>query len=452
LIKNMKKILAIMSLAALLVWTGCTKYVEGFDVSPNSPSEVSLALLLSGAELSTVSTYTGQLARFSSVIVQQQAGRQFQYEDLQEYVITEASIDNEWQQIYNRGIVNARIMVDQAGDDNKIYRGIARVLEAMNLGIATDMWGNVPNTEAGKGIQGEAQFNPAYDGQESIIRDIQTKLDLAIADLTSDPADVASNKRVPGEDDFLFGGDGAKWANAARILKARYSNRLSKRDGAGSAAAALTALDAAYGAGYDGSTDLMALFGEAANEWNQWYAFNDGRGGYMTMSEEFLARLAGDPRLPLYASGDASAPIADYYGAPASPLPLVTFFEAKFIEAEAALRAGNATRAADAYNAAVTANLTKLGVADAAYITANASETAATITLEKIMNQKYTAMFTQPEVWADWRRTGFPALTPNAGANIAGIPRRLPTAQNERLYNNKAVVNIDLLNPVWWDQ
>ena len=30
--------------------------------------------------------------------------------------------------------------------------------------------------------------------------------------------------------------------------------------------------------------------------------------------------------------------------------------------------------------------------------------------------QKHIAMFTQPEVWSDWRRTTFPTLTPNAGA------------------------------------
>jgi hypothetical protein len=447
----MKKLLAIAALAAGLTWTGCSKFVEGYDVSPNSPSEVSLALLLAGAEVSTLNTYTGQLARYSAVITQQQKGVDFQYGEIENYIITESSIDNEWQQIYNRGIVNTQDMITQAGDNHRIYRGIARVLRSMNLGIATDFWGDVPNTEAGRGLQGEANFNPKYDDQQSIIRDIQTTLDAAIADLGSDASDPVVNKLVPGSDDILFGGNAARWANVARILKARYANRLSKRDSGGSASTALAALDAAYGAGFDGSGDLMALFANAAPEWNQWYAFNDTRAGYMVTGPTFLTHLGGDPRLPLYVSADSTV-LGDYYGSPASPLPMVTYFEAKFIESEAALRAGNADRAATAYNEAITANLTKLGVADAAYLAANATETAGTITLEKIMNQKYIAMFTQPEVWTDWRRTGFPTLTPNAGANIAGIPRRMPTAQNERLYNNSAVINVDLLNPVWWDQ
>jgi len=202
----------------------------------------------------------------------------------------------------------------------------------------------------------------------------------------------------------------------------------------------------------------MAYFGEATNEWNQWYAFEQQRTGYITMNQFFLDMLADDPRLPLYASEnpaggfDDQQPIGPYYGGISASLPLVTFFEAKFIEAEAALRANDKARAAAAFNAAVTANVTKLGVADPDFIAANANETEATITLEKIMTQKYIAMFTQPEVWADWRRTNLPALTPNAGANEPAIPRRLTTAQSERLYNSSAIVVTDILQPVWWDQ
>jgi hypothetical protein len=170
------------------------------------------------------------------------------------------------------------------------------------------------------------------------------------------------------------------------------------------------------------------------------------------MNQVFLDLLANDPRLPLYATGTDQEPIGPYYGSSNSALPLVTFFEAKFLEAEAAFRANQPLRAATAYNEAVTANVTKLGVADAAFLASVAAETAATITLEKIMTQKYIAMFTQCEVWSDWRRTNLPALTPNAGASINEIPRRFPTAQNERLYNNKAQVVSDLTQRVWWDQ
>lgn len=453
----MKKSISIFTLLALaFFYSSCEKYVEGYDISPNDPLDVNVEVLLTGTQVATFSNFTGNLARTSAVLVNQMTGRQFQYEDLQEYVIRESAIDNDFQQLYNGGMINAKLLIDKAGDDNKYYRGIGRVLKVLNIGLATDCWGDVPYSKALNGLEGEEQFNPAYDTQENILRDMQAELDLAITDFNSDETD---NIKLPGEDDLIYGGDMAQWRNAARILKARYYNRLSKRDPQASATQALAALDAAYADGLTGSDgDMMARFGLAANEWNQWYAFEQQRSGYITLNQYFLDLLANDPRLPLYVTADGDGnytdqqPIGPYYGDLDSPLPLATYYEAKFIEAEAALRSGDNARAAAAYNAAVTSNVTKLGVADPAWLLLNASETALTISLEKIMTQKYIALFTQPEVWVDWRRTNLPALTPNPDANIAGIPRRLTTAQSERLYNTSAIVVTNLLEPVWWDQ
>jgi hypothetical protein len=462
----MKKfILSISTLALLLMSsTGCKKFVEGYDVSPNSPSDVSLEVLLTGTEVATISNYTGDFSRLSTVLVNQQAGRLFQYEDFGNYAITESAIDNDWQSLYNGGsggaMINASLLSTKAGDSFKFYRGIGYILKALNLGLATDFWGDVPNSQALKGLEGEANFNPAYDAQADVFNDIQNTLDLAIADLKSD---AAANIRVPSaSDDLIFGGDVDKWRQAAYVLKARYYNRLSKRDASGSATKVLSTLDAAYADGLAGSgSDMMAVFGTAANEWNQWYSFNKSRAKYVQMNKFFLDILVGDPRLPLYATANASGgyddqqKIGSYYGGIDASMPLVTFFEAKFLEAEAALRSGDAPRAATAYNAAVTENLTKLGVADAAYLAANAAETSATISLDKIMKQKYVAMFTQPEVFTDWRRTNLPALTPNTGANVATqeIPRRLPTPQSERLYNKGALNHIvsDVTQHLWFD-
>jgi len=92
------------------------------------------------------------------------------------------------------------------------------------------------------------------------------------------------------------------------------------------------------------------------------------------------------------------------------------------------------------------------GAADTAYSNMYANENNATITLEKIMDQKYIAMFGQCEAWADWRRTNMPALTPNPNAQITEIPRRLPTVIEERLYNSNAPSNTDITAPVWWDE
>jgi hypothetical protein len=38
------------------------------------------------------------------------------------------------------------------------------------------------------------------------------------------------NVYLPASDDVIFNGDPAKWIKAAWVLKARYANRISKRD------------------------------------------------------------------------------------------------------------------------------------------------------------------------------------------------------------------------------
>ncbi len=451
----MKKLSYIL-VAALLIASSCKKFVEGYDVSPNSPVDVPINLLLPAVEVSTFAIYTGQLARIAAIFTKQQKGRQFQYEEYERYDFNENDIDNDWWSLYDGSLINAQLLIEKSGDKNPHYRGIGRILKAMNLGIATDFWGDIPNREALQGLKGPEYFNVTHDPQEQVIADIQKLLDDAITDLK---ATADKNILAPAGEDYIFGGDVNKWIATAYVIKARYANRLSKRDPAGSATAALGFLAQAYSAGFtSNAADCMAIFGEAGNEWNQWYAFNRTRGGYMTMNGYFvdLLKNSNDPRLAAYAgsaTATETATVGPLLASQASPLPLVTYAEAKFIEAEAQFRAGDKTKAAAAHNAAVKASILKMtGAAKPVYETVNASETSVTITMQKIMTQKYIAMFTQPEVWSDWRRTNIPALTPNANAAVAGIPRRFPTAQSERLYNTKAIVESNILTPVWWDK
>lgn len=454
-------------LAVSLMFSSCSNFVDGYELSPNDPlaSDATPNLLLTVAEVSAFSSYTGQLARTAAILTQQQAGVQAQYEAIAAYTILPGDNVNEWESIYSNGLTNSQTLIDLAGDENPYYRGIARVLKAMHLGIATDFWGDIPNSQA---LQGVGNFTPAYDAQEAVIADIQALLDGAITDFGAAATD---NIELPGSDDLIFGGDMTAWNLSAHILKARYHNRLSERDPTGSATAALAALDAAFGAGLSGPEDDMnAVFGDAGNELNQWYAFEQERGGYMTMGAFFVDTLLGldDPRLAVYAdtttagiyegtplgslNPDVSV-VGPYFSSPTAPMPLITYVEAKFIEAEAALRSGNAGRAATAYNDAVQTHIEQItgSAPSAAYIAANADEDASSISLEKIMFQKYIAMFTQPEVWADWRRTGQPSLSPDPRSTQGQIPLRFPTPQSEIDYNSNAPEIMNIFMPVWWD-
>lgn len=450
-------------MAVLFFATSCEKYIEGYDLSPNSPTEVTPALLLATIEVSTFATYNGGVNRAASVFTQQLEGTAEQMKDVTNYVLLEGDNVNEWNSIYTDAIVEANTLIDLAGDNNPYYVGIAKVIKAMNLSVATDIWGDVPNREAGLGLQGEEFFSPNYDAQELIYQDLQTLLSEAI-DLFNKPA--SDNVVLPAGEDFIFGGDVAKWKNTAWILKARFANRLSKRD----ATSADKVLE--YLGNVDGNAaDALAVFGTNSSELNPWYAFNNERGSYIRMGAFYvdLLKSISDPRLPFFCATngqgllegagpgsentDASM-IGPYYASAATPIPLVSLVEAKFLEAEAQFRKGALGLAAQAHNDAIKASVLQVtGADDAAYYAAQASETQSTISLAKIMTHKYVALFLQLENYNDWRRTGIPSLTPNSSVNVENggrIPVRFPTPQDERINNPNATVTSDINLPVWW--
>lgn len=446
-----------------IIASSCSNQLDEYAINPNSPEIASAPTLLSGAELSTFATYGGQIARISSVLAQQAAGNQFQLQTFGQYVITEADITNEWATIYNGALINTKTLMDKYSTGNPYYVGMTKVLMALNFGIATDYWGDVPFTEAAQALQGN--FQPKYDKQEDVIKGIQALLDDAITNL-SQP--VSANTFVPGTDDIIFKGNTAAWINAAYIIKARYANRLSQVDPTGSATLALAALSKVSA----DQPDMNAIFYDVAGNYNQWYDFLSVRANYIKMGKFFVDYLktTNDPRLPYLVSIDekkgysglapeesdnsAASDPGPAIASSTSPTPLATYSEARFIEAEAQLRLGKKAEAATAYNAAVAASVKRITGTDipTAFRQAMANETATSITLEKVINQKYVALFTLPEGYNDWRRTGFPVLKANQDSDKKAIPLRLPTSQDERNYNKNAIVVNDIYQAVWWDK
>ncbi|MEZ4999724.1 MAG: SusD/RagB family nutrient-binding outer membrane lipoprotein [Bacteroidales bacterium] len=104
--------------------------------------------------------------------------------------------------------------------------------------------------------------------------------------------------------------------------------------------------------------------------------------------------------------------------------------------------------AAAAYKAAVASSvLTVTGAANTAWLDANINiEDGTTITLEKIIEQ-YLAMYSTVVPFDNYRRTGFPALTPVAGRGP--IPARFPYPQTEISYNPNCPTVSDNNQTLW---
>ncbi|WP_336702630.1 SusD/RagB family nutrient-binding outer membrane lipoprotein [Chryseobacterium indologenes] len=453
----MKKIIYIPIIIAGLFLNSCQHELDTFNENPNSPTQVtSPKTLFTGAAVGTINNSTGNLTRQISLLTQHTNGNQFQSLNYTNYFLTELDNETDWSNIYKTG-VNLHQIITQFGDKYPYYSGMAKILLAMNMGYATDAWGDIPFSEA---FQGVNNFSPKYDSQQNVIAQIQSYLDSAIIDL-SKPGNA--NLGLPAGDDIFYAGNTDKWKKLAYAIKARYALRLTQREG--STVAAQKALNYLQNSFTSSSDNLVARF-DGGNNQNLWFAFDNQRSGYMSMGKYFIDLLknSSDPRLPHYAGLDASggysgsapeesntdaSPFGSYFAGSASTSNIIfSYSEIKFIEAEAQFRLGNTVGAQAALKAAVSASLIDVTGADNPVFATTAS---AAVTLQNIITQKYSSLFTTMEPYNDWRRTGFPVLTANQKSQSKKIPLRLITPKAERTLNNNAAVVSDVSIPVWWD-
>lgn len=457
----------ILTAIGISLLTGCQTELDTFNENPNDPITTTPTLLLAAMEVSTFSTHTSGVIRTANIFDQHLAGTSLgQLGEIQRYILTEQDVNNEWNTIYGTTLISGHILTRDFATDYPYYNGIGQVLTAINLGYATDAWGDVPYDEAFRAEEGNKA--PSYNTQEEIYQRLQTILDQAIVNLKKP---VSSNISVPGNDDYIFKGNVAKWIKIAYVLKARYALRLTQVD----TNAAQKALDYIAASGISSNADdANTFFTSQANELNQWYAFNNNRKNYLKTGAYFVNSLknATDPRLtfsialntplpttpptaPTYVGNEpndletaSSSYIGSAYASENSPIGIVTYAEAKFIEAEAKFRLGQ--NAQPSLEDAVAASVLK--VTGTAATPAFLASATASVNLANIIQQKYLALFLTMEPYNDYRRTGFPALVPNQSSNTKTIPVRFPTPSDERNYNPNATVVSNVITKVWWDK
>lgn len=441
-----------------LVTLGSCKKGDEYYLSPNSPSEANLPTLLSAVEVGTMNSFEGDLARTTSILVQHHVGAQSQSESAQFYNLIEDQFNNQWAQLYQT-LENAKQLTEMASTNNPYYGGIGRVLTAMNLGLLTDLWDEIPYSEAL--LIKDKVLSPKFDKQEVVLGGIINTLDEAILNLSQASS---SNLALPGADDLIFGGDVNLWLKTAYTLKARYLNRYSNK-GSYDPVAILASLSQGIS---DNAENCMAVHG-AGNASNQWYAFENTR-GYIVSAQPIIDSLLlrpADSRIGYYfSSNDTGAYVGSplditndnefisrfgtyLAGSESTPFPLVTFAEAKFIEAEVLART-MAPTASDALNDAIKASCQAVSGGAFSGDTL-ATYTASNTDVSRVMYEKWLAMFGQVEAYNDYRRTGYPNLTPNPAGNIPTIPARMPVPQQERVNNSNAPIK-PITEKVWWAQ
>lgn len=414
---KMKKQLYILLFILSFGFISCDDFLDVND-DPNAVTELSLSAQLP-ATIEGTSQVHYTLAATTARITQH-IGSYFGYPE-------EFRMGGSWSTIYLRNLNNLQQLVTQSEELNAPhYAGVARTLMALNLGLATDNWENIPYSQA---FNGSANLKPAYDAQESIYSEIIVLLNQAIIDLGA-----TSSFLSPGGEDMAYNGDLSKWLQLAYGLKARYQVHLINKNGIGSI------MNDLANSFVDNSNDFEIQYNSVnKNPWHVNIALANNSGNVSsTYGAYFINKINGnalaiaDPRLPIICdtigiteirgivSYDQNAPEStvdfeenNWYSTEAAPVPMVTFAELKFIEAEAAMSSGNAGVAYDAYLAGIEAHMTKVGVNPLAisdYISNPAIAVgSANLTLAHIMGQKYIALFLNPEAWVDMRRYNYDA-------------------------------------------
>ncbi len=129
----------------------------------------------------------------------------------------------------NYGILrNAQEMLVKSKASNLDFQtGVALVLKAYNFGLIADLWGDAPYSQALKGEQGSAFFQPVFDPQKDIYLGVIAMLDSANTLLSKN---VSEYKEINSSQDILYAGDVTKWRKFANSLALRYYLRISAKE------------------------------------------------------------------------------------------------------------------------------------------------------------------------------------------------------------------------------
>lgn len=399
------------------------------NIDPTRPTDVDLNLMLPEAITQSAYNQSANPARISGIFMQQFFGFDAQQVAYNQYQVGEDVMNNYWRGGLYAGVLKScQTIIDKAVEQEApYYEGMARVLMAHNLGLATSYFGDIPFSDA---FGGEDNLQPAYDSQEQIYASVQTMLDDAIRIFEAEGGPI-----VPGADDLYFGGDVSGWIAYANALKARYMVHVSNRGGDWNMIADLAEQGLA-------ATPVFT-YGSAATNNNPLAKFGQERPNTLIINDYFANRMtdAEDPRQPAYMEFNGTNWI--YYNganpdlkwaAAAASIPAISNVELNFYIAEAAYR--NGEDATDALTTAIESSMALNGVdstAAAPYVAAMAdlSGLSGEEVLERIINEAYTAYYgiAFSQTWTNFRRTGYPDLVPNElgqnGLNPSGVvPRR----------------------------
>ncbi len=481
----MKNISIYLLIALGLCSAGCTKDFEDLNTNPNVPNQVAPQFLLTNVLTTEANQNTFlQGFRLSNYLAQFAASVEFERIDRYEM----GTNSGYWDNIFH--LLNDLETMKGLTGYNEAYDAVADIMKSYLFSQLTDMWADVPYTEA---LQAEAgQFTPKYDTQESIYTDPQT----GILAVLARSAATLQNTNATIQGDIMFKNDLTKWTRFANSLRLRYLMRISKR---------LTDFSEMQALANSGmlmeSNSQNAIVPYLAAAPNQFPLFLSAQGLYqehrMTKTVEDILDLWDDPRIavlykpsqfsvsngnPMYnglLNGQSRETIAaaginlndiSLFGTIFRDVPdgidgqFMQYAEVQFTLAEAVSRGYISGNAETYYQNGIAASFAYYETPlPADYFTrppiALTGNQAGD--LDKILTQKWLMLNTNGhEAWFSVRRTGIPNLIPGPdNFNDDRYPVRYLYPESEQATNsanyNDAAQRIggdDINSKGWWER
>lgn len=434
---------------ATLLNTGCKKYLD-VNTNPNVAQDVPVDQLLPSAQISMASALGTDLQINGSIWAQYwtQAPSSSQYKIYEQYSPSASTYDRVWSLLYSSSLEDLDQIEKKALAGNQSqYVGIAKILKAYEFQIITDGWGDIPFSEALKGLPEDGgATSPKFDAQSAIYDGLIKMVQDGRMLLNASSTDQTING------DLVYGGDKDLWVKFANTLELKMYLRLSEKNPTKAQAGAVAIMGSAGANGFiSKGEDAEIRYGSAAGNQNPLHAEMVGLQSVQNLvgSSTVIDSMNADNDYRLYAfynplsNGSFVGLKQGFYTAPAStsvsipsaavgadvrndasslaPVKFITSYESKFLQAEAAARGWGGTgtdatlfdegiRASFAAYATTFANQDIL-LADVGDVSANGNPITSPITLSAdygyyAYTQGDTLYGVDPAYWSQYPATG----------------------------------------------
>lgn len=511
----MKTIKHYILISAVLLFTGgCDKDFVEINTNPYAVTSVDPGVLLAGAQRSHLGTWAAEHTIVQHFVCPYNTGANLGFNFNED---VDGNSTPKWNDSYPATVRNMIQALDILGANTTRVnlRSMLRIWKAQVFMGLVDNYGDVPYFEAGKAVS-SGVFFPAYDDDEVIYDEIYTEITEALAgfnasaDFVSADLFYGTNAETPTT---TPADQVAKWKKLGNSLLLRLGMRYSKVNptkAQGIVAEAFAGgvmtsnADNAY-VKYDGTLYLQtenfnlrnfSHFNYAAEPFvNQLKSTNDPRAKFMIATYVIPGAIQNEPNPDTDLADQYGVPIGvtdvllsapPYRGsnpngglnysqwnvfavaAPSAPDFWVTYAQTSLLLAEAAQRGWVSGSAQTYYENGITADMqvytlypgtTPISGAEiTAYLAEPGVAFNATDALELINTQYWIVNLRNgTEAFANFRRSGFPALSPNLYNNNlgGGFARRLSFPDVEGSSNPnfplEAMGGDDLVARVFWD-